>query len=62
MSQKGSKGSNMVGKTIKTPKSVNISYKTLNIPVPSCCYCCVIQLLDEESHGAILRGKLKRSV
>lgn len=60
--QIGSDGSNMVGKTIKNTKSVNISYKTLNIPVSSCCHCCVILLLDEEFPGAILKGKLKRSV
>lgn len=46
----------MVGKTIKTTKYVNISYKTLNIPVPSCRQCCVILLLDEESPGAILKA------
>jgi len=47
---------------LKPTKSVNISYKTLNIPVSSCCHCCVILLLDEEFPGEILKGKLKRSV
>lgn len=62
MRQRGSEGSNMVGKTIKNTKSVNISYKTLNIPVSSCCHCRAILLVDEEFPGAILKGKLKRSV